>query len=154
MKRSTIISIIVVAIVILIVIVSLSGGPEKFVDNITSTFDNKTPQSVPTTPSGNVIEITSSGFSPETITIGVGETVTWINKKSGISRPATDIHPTHFIYPGSDIKKCGTVEAESIFDACRILAQEETYEFTFNEEGSWRYHDHLNPRTRGTIIVE
>ncbi|MEK6824273.1 MAG: hypothetical protein AABY02_00300, partial [Nanoarchaeota archaeon] len=63
-------------------------------------------------------------------------------------------HPSHKNYPGSDIAKCGTSEASTIFDACKGLAQGESYSFTFNEVGSWNYHDHLNPNLRGTVIVE
>ena len=64
------------------------------------------------------------------------------------------MHPTHKVYPGSDIEKCGTAEESNIFDACRGLKEGESYEFTFNEKGSWRYHDHLNIKNTGSIIVE
>src|SRR3989304_4060025 len=55
---------------------------------------------------GNVIEMTSSGFNPGTLTISVGETVTFVNKGDAKHWPASDIHPTHTVYPESDIKKC------------------------------------------------
>ena len=103
---------------------------------------------------GNVIEITGSGFSPQTLTIKKGETVTWINKDTEGHWPASAMHPTHTVYPGSNIEKCRTAEEESIFDACRELAPEESYSFTFNEIGSWGYHDHLNANLFGKIIVE
>ena len=77
------------------------------------------PQPNPTT-SENIIEITTSGFNPKTITIKVGDTVTFVNKDSAQHWPASNIHPTHQTYPGSDIKKCGTSEESTIFDAgCR-----------------------------------
>ena len=101
----------------------------------------------------HTIEITSSGFSPKTLDVKKGDKVNFINKGTSDSWPASVIHPTHLAYPGSDIKKCGTAEAVNIFDACKGLAQEESYSFTFDEIGSWSYHDHLNPSKTGTIIV-
>src|SRR3972149_1953321 len=82
---------------------------------------------------GNVIEITSSGFSPKELSISVGETVTWMNRDTEEHWPASAMHPTHTVYPGSDIKKCGTSEEGKIFDACKGLAPGESYRFTFNE---------------------
>src|SRR3990172_6989615 len=65
----------------------------------------------------NVIEITSSGFTPSTLTISKGTTVTFINKDTEEHWPASAIHPTHQAYPGSGIEKCGTSEQNMIFDA-------------------------------------
>jgi plastocyanin len=96
--------------------------------------------------------ITSSGFSPRTLTIKVGDTVTWVNKDSVPHWPASDVHPTHRLYPGSGIEKCGS--GEEIFDACKGLAPGETFSFTFKHKGTWPYHDHLNPGLTGTIIVQ
>ncbi|PIN89026.1 hypothetical protein COU60_05115 [Candidatus Pacearchaeota archaeon CG10_big_fil_rev_8_21_14_0_10_34_76] len=100
------------------------------------------------------IEITESGFLPQIITINKGDTVTWTNSISSKSWPASAVHPSHKVYPGSDISKCGTSEQDSIFDSCKGLSQEESYSFTFNEIGSWSYHDHLKSSIRGTIIVQ
>jgi len=100
------------------------------------------------------VEITSEGFSPNELTINQGDTVKWINKDSARHWPASAMHPTHTVYPSSDIKKCGTSEQSSIFDACKGLAQGESWSFTFNEKGSWNYHDHLFPGLRGKIIVQ
>ena len=67
------------------------------------------------------VEITLSGFSPKTLTINKGDTVTWVNKLSRQSWPASAVHPTHKSYPGSGIEKCGTSEENQIFDACSGL---------------------------------
>ncbi len=99
------------------------------------------------------IEITSSGFSPKTLEINAGDTVTWTNKDSRNHWPASAIHPTHTVYPGSSISKCGTSAESEIFDACNGLSAGESYSFTFNEKGTWKYHDHLSISRTGTIIV-
>ena len=98
------------------------------------------------------IKITSSGFEPKTLTFKTGTTVTFVNEDSNKHWPASAMHPTHTIYPGSDIKKCGS--GQTIFDACGGLGKDESFSFTFNEKGSWKYHDHLRSSSTGTIIVE
>jgi len=103
---------------------------------------------------GDVIEITSSGFTPSTLTVSKGDTVTWINMDTEPHWPASALHPTHTIYPGSDIEKCGTSEESTIFDACKGIAPGESFSFTFNEEGSWSYHDHINLGLFGKIVVQ
>lgn len=100
------------------------------------------------------VEITSKGFSPKTLTISQGDTVKFINKDIEKHWPASDVHPTHTKYPGSGIDKCDTLDEYYIFDACRGFAQGEEFSFPFDEIGTWKYHDHLNPEIKGTIIVE
>src|SRR3989338_4655211 len=97
---------------------------------------------------GNIVEITLGGFNPSTLTIKSGETVTWVNKLSSQSWPASAVHPSHNVYPESG----GCIGSK--FDACRGLKQDETYSFTFNQKGAWKYHDHLSAGSTGTIIVE
>ena len=102
----------------------------------------------PVSTEGNVIEITSSGFSPSNLEISAGEKVTFINKDSKAVWPASNIHPTHTVYPETG----GCIG--STFDACKGLSQEESYSFTFNQAGTWNYHDHLRPSIGGTITVQ
>ncbi len=103
---------------------------------------------------GATVEFTDQGYSPQTITIKRGETVTWVNKASAPTWPASAFHPTHTAYPGSDIAKCNTPEQEGIFDACAAIPPGGEWSFTFNEVGSWKYHDHLNPKFFGAVNVE
>lgn len=99
------------------------------------------------------IEILEEGFMPAALNIVIGDTVTWVNKTNDASWPASDVHPSHARYPGSGIQKCGTNETTNIFDACKGLANGESWNFTFREQGSWRYHDHFAPGISGTITV-
>lgn len=100
------------------------------------------------------VMVGDSGFSPSSLTIHTGDTVRWTNKRTVNSWPASAVHPTHKVYPGSDIVKCGTSEENTIFDACKGLNNNEVYSFTFNQVGTWGYHDHLHANLRGTIIVQ
>lgn len=65
---------------------------------------------------------------------------------------ASAVHPTHTIYPGSGISKCGTVEG--IFDSCEEVGVNEEWSFTFDELGTWIYHNHLQSSHFGRIIVK
>lgn len=100
------------------------------------------------------VTYTNNGYSPSSVTINTGETVTFVNENSRDMWPATVIHPTHTVYPDSSIQKCGTSEADSIFDACTGITPGNSWSFTFDEVGDWRYHDHLQPSQTGTIVVQ
>jgi len=99
------------------------------------------------------IEMTSSGFSPSDVTVKAGGTVIFVNNDINGHWPASAIHPTHTVYPGSSKDKCGTAEQVKTFDACGEVASGESYSFKFTEVGSWKYHDHLNAGDTGTIMV-
>jgi len=87
-----------------------------------------------------VIEMTDSGFLPEDVTIGAGETITFINNGQAAHWPASDVHPTHEILPE--------------FDSRAGLATGEEYSYTFAEPGVWHFHDHLFPQFPGTVTVQ
>ncbi len=106
-----------------------------------------------TNQNGNIVDMASSGFSPSVLKIKAGDTVTFLSIDNNSHWPASAIHPTHTLYPGSDIRKCGTTEEKMIFDACRGLSEGQEYKFTFTNKGSWKYHDHLAPKLQGTIEV-
>ena len=105
-------------------------------------------------PKTYTIEISSNGFSPEELQINKGDSVIFLGADEELHWPASNIHPTHRIYPGSGIEKCSTTEKDSLFDSCRSLNQGESFTFTFNQLGTWSYHDHLNGGLRGIIIVK
>ena len=78
-------------------------------------------------------------ITPRELKIKKGDTVTWTNRDSSPTWPASAIHPSHQVYPG--------------FDALRAINAGESYSFTFDKVGSWRYHDHLNPSSGGEVEV-
>lgn len=87
----------------------------------------------------NTVEMTENGFNPERLTVKVGTTVTFINKDKAFRWPASDLHPTHTIYPE--------------FDPKQPIEPGKKWSFTFNKSGDWNYHDHLSPLLTGKIIV-
>lgn len=105
-------------------------------------------------PQENVVIYTNAGYSPSPIKVKIGETIIFKNNGSQPMWTASAVHPTHMAYPGSDIKKCGTSEANKIFDACAGIPSGESWSFKFDNAGEWKYHNHLNTGHYGAIIVE
>ncbi len=110
-------------------------------------------QANPKAPSA-VITMDDDGYTPSIVTIKAGESVEWVNKSTKDFWPASNLHPTHSLYPDSSIFKCLTPEEQNIFDACLPIESGTTYSFTFNHVGEWKYHDHLRPNKTGIIIVK
>jgi len=54
---------------------------------------------------GDVVKFTDNGFEPSTLTVSSGDTVKFENKSSDDFWPASNVHPTHLLYPGFDAKK-------------------------------------------------
>jgi plastocyanin len=101
-----------------------------------------------------LVSYTNDGFAPASVTVSAGQTVRFVNNADENTWPASAVHPTHSVYPGSSIGKCDTAEQAGIFDACRGLQPGEFWEFTFTEAGEWRYHDHEHAYHTGVIVVE
>lgn len=97
---------------------------------------------------------TNNGYSRSSVSINVGDGVMFVNESNRNTWPASNIHPTHTIYPGSAKSKCGTAEETDIFDACGGIVPGDSWSFIFTEVGEWEYHDHLNPSFTGTIVVQ
>jgi plastocyanin len=148
MKKSLVIGIILIIIVIGIFFLFPSTN-----DSPSSLQSSNNPPTLPPS-SNNEISMSSSGFSPPTLTIQSGEIVKFKAIDSSNRWPASAMHPTHTVYPNSNINKCGTTEEYTIFDSCQGISEGENYEFTFTEIGEWGYHDHLQPSKFGKIIVE
>ena len=144
-----IIAIIIVAAILIFVNVGSDNNLDTITDNDNSGGGRGSAGSQTFT-----VTISDGGYSPQSLTIDVGDTVVWKNEGTQGNWPASAVHPTHKVYPGSDIVKCGTAEEDNIFDACRGLADGEEWSFTFDEVGSWNYHDHLHANLRGTIVVQ
>ena len=89
-----------------------------------------------------------TAYSPQTLTIKVGDTVKFVNRSATDMWPASAMHPTHKAYPTTG----GCIG--STFDACKDLKPGESWSFKFDIGGSWKYHDHLNPATFGTVVVK
>lgn len=85
------------------------------------------------------VEMTTDGFIPEVLNVKRGTTVVWVNKDKDPRWPASDLHPTHTIYPE--------------FDPQQPIMPGEIWEMTFANVGTWKFHDHLKPYYTGNVEV-
>ena len=97
-------------------------------------------KSIPTFEGGEyVVELREEGFYPKEITIGKGDTIQFTTIRTKLFWPASNLHPSHTIYPE--------------FDPNEPIDPNNSWSFQFDRVGEWRYHDHLAPYYTGTIIV-
>jgi len=83
----------------------------------------------------NHIAIKNFAFSPATLTIKTGTTVTWTNQDGAPHQISSD--------PGAPV----AFNSES-------LANGASYQFTFTQAGTYDYHCTIHPAMKGTIIVQ
>jgi plastocyanin len=87
-----------------------------------------------------VVTRSKEGYTPKEVTIKKGETVLFKNESGEYHWPASDLHPTHAIY--------------SAFDPLRPVKNGEDWSFTFDQVGTWKYHDHIRANKVGTVVVQ
>ncbi len=152
MKRGFVTIFVIVAIVIVVGILIVVNSVRKVDSEIGE--NNVKVGSKNIEPQTFTVLITDEGYSPQTLNIDVGNKVIWRHEGAQQNWPASASHPTHKVYPNSGIEKCGTEDEDIIFDACHGLVNGDEWSFTFDEAGSWNYHDHLHPNLWGKIIVK
>ena len=81
---------------------------------------------------GNKVTISNLAFSPLSLTVAVGTTVTWTNKDS----------VAHTVTSDSGVFNSGN------------LANGATFSNTFNTAGTFAYHCSIDTNMTGTIIVQ
>lgn len=99
---------------------------------------------VPPTAGGNVevgavILMRDASYEPSRVDITQGQIVKFVNDASVDRWPASNIHPTHEIYPE--------------FDPKHPIPPGSSWSFQFDKIGEWRCHDHLSPNITCVITV-
>lgn len=84
-----------------------------------------------TSSGGNTVTMQNLAFNPATLNVQVGTTVTWINKDSATHQVVSDT---------------------GLFDSGN-LTNGMSYNYTFNQTGSYPYHCAVHPSMTGTIVV-
>ena len=79
----------------------------------------------------NTVNIQNMAFSPSTLNVKVGTTVTWVNKDS----------TAHDVVSDTGLFNSGN------------LNNGQSYSYTFNQTGSFPYHCGIHPSMTGTIVV-
>ncbi len=100
-----------------------------------------------------VITHANGSFSPNTVTIKKGTRVTFVNSEGAAMWVASDLHPTHTDFDGTNKSEhCAAgYTGPAPFDQC---SSGDNFSFTFDKAGTWAYHNHLRASEIGTIIVQ
>lgn len=85
------------------------------------------------------IELEDDGFKTTSLTIAVGDSVTFEVKDEGSYQVRSGPHPVHSDLPELDSGAVG---------------KGAKYSFTFKKSGTFRFHDHLHTSFTGTITVK
>lgn len=103
-----------------------------------------------------LITLTDEGFSPNTVTVSVGDTVRFLNQSSRGMWIGADEHPTHTEYDGTSTREhCADGQAiNGTFDQCSQVPVGEMWEYTFTKAGTFGYHNHVGASSKGTVVVE
>ena len=118
--------------------VACSSGEENKVPNQTPVVQAVLATEVD--PEALLIAYTQDGYNPKRLDISLGQKVHFVNQSEVPLWPASNIHPTHEIYPE--------------FDAKQVINPQEVWVFKFDELGFWRYHNHLKPEHGALIVVQ
>ncbi len=83
--------------------------------------------------SAGVVSIDNFTFTPQTVTVKAGTTVTWTNK--------------------DDIPH-GIASDNNVFPRSKALDTDDSFSFTFTTPGTYKYFCYVHPHMTGTIVVE
>src|SRR3989344_2515228 len=118
--------------------------------------ENEPAEPVGDEPFAALVTYTDEGFEPKAVTIKKGDTIRFVNQAETGMWVGSNDHPTHTKYSGSAMSEhcIGSDPLAGAFDTCRALSAGEFWEFTFDNTGSWGYHNHRRSSDTGTIAVE
>ena len=85
------------------------------------------------------LNVTASGFDPQTITVKTGTQVVWRNISGRTVTVDSDLHPTHRLYPPLNL---GPFENGS---SVRLV---------FDKPGMYKYHNNLDSSQTGGVVVQ
>lgn len=101
-------------------------------DNTEDSTTATTPTTEPEATTTDEVEIEDFAYTPSTITVKKGTTVTWTNKDAMVHTVTSD--------SGSQMDSGNMSEGD-------------TYSVTFDEAGTFTYHCVPHPQMKGTVIV-
>jgi plastocyanin len=111
-------------------------------ENVTSELFINTGESTPHMMGGmkmETVRFTNQGYIPSELEVSVGTMVQFVNESDGEMWVASNEHPGHTDLP--------------TFDQFSPSSKSSTYTYTFDEFGTWSFHDNLKPSFEGTVNV-
>ena len=126
---AVVVVVVVAAVAVAAVMMRNNNKPSsQSTDNGSNSSSSNNSQAVAT----NTVEIKDMAFSPASITVKKGTTVTWTNKDS-ISHTVTG-------------DTSGNMNSDTLADG-------DAYTFTFNQTGTFQYHCNFHSSMHGTVTV-
>jgi plastocyanin len=140
-KRHTIGAVVGVVLALTVLLVAAGCGSSSSASTTTS----QTPATAPSTGSGATnVTIQNFAFTPQTLTVKAGTTVTWTNKDS----------VQHNIVSTKSI--AASTATTSLYNS-GLLGQGQTFSFTFSKPGTYFYECSIHatqPAMHATVIVQ
>lgn len=112
--------------------------------------DTTSPAAVTSVSKNVAVTYNGTTFSPSSVSVRVGDTVTFTDAGTAPMWVASDPHPAHSGYSGTTKDQHCPDTAGTAFDQCSTGT---TYTFTFMKAGTWGYHNHINHSAIGTVVV-
>ena len=120
-----------IIIAILFIIFSISNGCTKnTMSDLTGTIGPKDNSGFKGGTDTTEVIISGMGFSPATITIAAGTTITWTNKDEVVNIVTSET---------------------GLFNG--VISSNETYSYMFSTAGNYQYFNRVHPSITGNIIV-
>ncbi len=133
---------------------NMTDVPAPVITNQMPIIGSTTPETIVENVAPDVTVIyNDDGFLPKSVTIPSGTTVTFINQGMVDMWVASAMHPTHTVYSGTSLSQHCPNTTNTTFDACIGVTPGNSFSFTFNKEGNWKYHDHINASKSGAVTV-
>ncbi|MEI9914277.1 MAG: cupredoxin domain-containing protein [Candidatus Saccharibacteria bacterium] len=86
------------------------------------------------------VSVTSTGFYPASIEVVRGQAVVWVNNDSKPHQIASDPYPSD--------NTLASLNSEN------SLLANDAYTYIFDKAGVYTYHDNLNPKLEGSVVVK
>ena len=144
----------------IIAVIIIAGGfwwwqtsqvPAMPVDTTTGTpTEVVTDDGAASAPTFATVIYNGTSFTPSSVVIKKGGTVTWNNESTGQMWVASAQHPNHTVYSGTSRTAHCPDTSKTAFDQC---APGNNYTFKFDKVGTWNFHDHLNATAFGSVTV-
>jgi amicyanin len=133
-RRAVMVAAAAVIVVALSVLIGACGNGGSSDTTVTTAPSSGSSTTAPATSGGREVKVimTNRSYDPETVTIKVGDTVTWVNEDA----------PQHDVVADNGEFK------SDLFD------KGQTFSFTFTQAGTYPYHCSIHPGMTGTVIVE
>lgn len=138
MRRKFPLAAIIIGLLILALIVLNFVLPKISLPNIGQGTSSDVPQSI-NPESIKTVTLTKDGFSPASLTVKKGDTVSFLNQSGKTATVNSNPYPVNNLYKFLNLGE---------------FANGTTVQALFDEIGSFSYHNQFIPEQQGTIVVK